>query len=341
MSSGGVDDDKATGAAPLSANASTEEILARIRHLGASVPDGAPSEATPSGTQADAGPIERGDAPRPGDAPASAPGGGPAPLSPPTDAAPAPSDATGASPTTQWQTPRRTSRRRLGGLAAIAVVVAGVGAKLALGLVTATVVGATLGALFGGQFERLPGDQRAQLESRFDAAVGDRLKGLSDQAASDRVAALVGGGLPRLDDPTLLEYEATWTAAVAAVDTPTCATVVRTKGPVVPVSTTEKVLSSLDTTRLGRWYEITVQAIEAESRGAPAARSVATADADRMYAALGGKLTSQDATSLQALSNGTAVSDQAACDAYRHLYAAGLALDPADRAVFVLEDVTP
>jgi hypothetical protein len=251
---------------------------------------------------------------------------------------PAPPDPSGTGVGSGSKPPRR--RGLLGGAIAIAAAVAVLGVKLIIGFAAASVVSVALGTVFGGPFERLPSDQQQALQQRFDAVVGDSLKGLSDADVTARVQSLEFGGLPRLDDATLVEYEGLWTSAIAAADVSSCASAARTKAGAIDLAVSDKIISSLDTQQLGRWYDIAVTAMEATQKQTPA-RSVSTAANDAMVTAIGQALPPADVTNLQQLSSGGTVSDTDACTAYRDLYHTAMSLDPTDRATFALSDVTP
>jgi hypothetical protein len=230
----------------------------------------------------------------------------------------------------------------------VLIALIAIAVKVVLGLTAATVVGLGLNAVFGGPFEKLPGDQQQQLQTRFDAAVGDGLRNLSDAEAATKVQSMEFGGLPRLDDATLVDYESIWSEAIAKADPAACADAAKTRSGAISKPTTDKILSSLDTTRLVRWFDIEVSAIAASAKGAPAARTVSQAASDEMTTALLAKLSSADVATLQAMSGSAeasgspaGVSDTAACTAYADYYAAGMALDPTNQAVFALSDVSP
>ncbi len=239
---------------------------------------------------------------------------------------------------------RRSPRRRA------AVVGVGIsaglgyfGIKIAVGLLAASVVGAVASSLFGGPWERLPSDTRSQLERRLEAALGDSIKGLSDADASARVDAAVTAGQARLDDPTLVRRFRLLTAAVASADGTTCAAFARADvaGHKLDPVIAQKLIDSLDTARLSEWFEINVEAIEAQQRGAPATRSVPLEASQAMFIALDARVSASDTATLIGLANGTPESDAAACAAERSFYVAGLQLDPTNLAVLALSGVAP
>ena len=89
------------------------------------------------------------------DQPPAAPPGPPAPPAP-RDAPPPPVDAGPPPPAPIPAGPPKRNRGLLAGVAALIVVIGTIGAKLAIGLLTATVIGGALGGLFGGPYEKLP-----------------------------------------------------------------------------------------------------------------------------------------------------------------------------------------
>ena len=101
--------------------------------------------------------------------------------------------------------PAARNRGRWAVIGALGVAAAIFIGKVAIGLLTATAVSGVLGGVFGGPFQKVPTDQREQMEKRFDAAVGDSLKGLSDTDIDAKVQAMLTDGLPRLEDAPLVE----------------------------------------------------------------------------------------------------------------------------------------
>ena len=200
----------------------------------------------------------------------------------------------------------------------------------------------TLSAFHGESFDRLPADQRQQLESRFAVAVGDSLRDLPAADAVARVDALATGGLPRLDDATLVEQLRLLAAALEATPTATCAAFSR----VVVTGTSDPdairtMLGSLDAGSYGRWMEIRVESLEAEAKGAPPARAVSQAALDAMWRSFGGPYSAADDAALSAEQKGSPQPDTDVCAAHRHYYQSVLALGPTDLATFALYAVTP
>ena len=102
-----------------------------------------------------------------------------------------------------------------------------------------------------------------------------------------------------------------------------------------------KAIEALDTTTFGRWVEVNVQAIESETRGAPPARTPDEATINNALGELVAKLPDADTTALGAMSSGGTVTDDAACAAYRDLYALMADYDQATLAQLALYDVSP
>ena len=92
---------------------------------------------------------------------------------------------------------------------------------------------------------------------------------------------------------------------------------------------------------IGRWFEITVSAIEAESKGSPAVRTVPAEDSDRVLADVFAKFSDTESQQIGGLYNGSEVSDADACNAFRALYGHITELPPADLAIAALYDVSP
>lgn len=247
-----------------------------------------------------------------------------------------------AAATSTGTKPRSGGRGRAIGLTAAVVAGVAVLGKLGIGFLTATVVGGALGLAFGGPFERLPADQKQQLEQRFDAAVGKTLDGLTDAQETAKVEALVSSGLVRLDDEPLVERMGLFIAMLKQSDDATCAALARTMGGGQPDdAVVEKSVNSLDTASLGRWYEINLSAIEAEARGTPAARTADVAEVDAIFTKVVPMLSASDTQALVALSEGSEVTDADACAAFRNLYALVGDLEDRELAVMARYDVSP
>jgi hypothetical protein len=199
-----------------------------------------------------------------------------------------------------------------------------------------------LSGVYGESFDRLPADQREQLERRFAAAVGDRLEGLTAADATARFTTLLAGGLPRLDDATLVENLRLSAAALEASSTATCAAVGRATLTGTPnPDASQTMLGSLDASRYGRLVEIVVEAVEAEARGAPPSRSASQADLDAMWSSFGGPYSAADDAVISAEHQGSPQLDTDVCTATRHYYQSVLALGPTDLATYALYEVTP
>ncbi len=233
--------------------------------------------------------------------------------------------------------PRRQFLAVAGGLV---VVVGYLGVKFLLGFVVAGAAAGAIGAVFGGPWDHLPSDTRDRDVARIEAAVGPSFKGLSDADQAKRLADLQAGGLPRLDDATLIDRVGIFAAALNATDEHTCATVMRVSfGDPFDKESAKKLIGSLDSTAFSRWVEIAVEAIEAESKAAPPARKPSDAEANAMFDAVFARISPTDQATIASVQSGTAVSDGVVCAAGRAIYGVGLGLEPAQRATFALTDV--
>lgn len=265
-------------------------------------------------------------------APPGAPFGGQA-VPPPLGIAP---------PPTPTPSPKQRNRGVLAGIGALVVVVAVVGGKILIGVLTATVVGGALSGMFGGPYEKLPADQRQQFDQRLDAALGKSLDGLSDAETSAKLQALLSGGLPRLDDASLIKHLQIFAKIIRTADTETCGKLARsTVVGKVDEDAARKAIASLDTPTFGTWVDVNVKAIEAESRGSPPARAPDAAAMNQILTGLVSKLSSADAATLGSMANGTLVSDADACSAYRDLYGLMAGYDQSTLAKLALYDVAP
>lgn len=242
----------------------------------------------------------------------------------------------------ETRSPRRRGRVAAAGLGLVAIAAA-LMLKVVIPLALGGVAASAVGSLFGGPWDRLPSDTQSRLEQRFDAAMGDSLKGLSDADRATHLEAMLTSGLPRLDDQTLIRRFQIESASLDATDEKTCAAFAQefVKGH-VSTETSRKVLGSLDPQKYGEWIEINLTALEAESKGAPPQHVASRADTDAMSAALLGRVPASHLATMQALdAGGSVVLDAASCSAARAVYDAGLGLDPKTLATLARVEVSP
>lgn len=240
--------------------------------------------------------------------------------------------------------PAPKKRRAIGfSIAVIGGLLGVVAVKFVLPLVLAGVAGQALGVVFGGPFDRLPGDVKQDIERRFEAAVGNQLEGLSDDAKLARVEALVTGGLPRLDDTALVSHLQLASSAFRRAETAACALVARAivGGQDPPVDANVKMIGALSDTELKQWFELQILAIEAETRGSPAATLISDAEMDPYFEAVFQQLSAADLAAINSLSTGATVDDATACSAVRGFYGAIVNRPPAEVALFARYDVSP
>ena len=273
----------------------------------------------------------------------------PPPTSWDTDADPAPAGvgfAAVAPPVSGGPAKAKGKGKGKGGMVAVIAAVAlgggGLFLKYGLGFLAATVVSGALGSVFGGPFEKLPSDQKQAFERRYDAAVGDTLKGLSDTDASTKVEKLIVDGMPRLPDAPLVERLQLFSLILQGADEPTCATLARS----LTVGGTDekafaKALETLDLAKYARWVDINLTAMEAQAAGTPAPRAPTEEAVNLMFDHLSPHLTEAQVNGIVALTDGTEVADSEACSSFRALYAGLLALDPVDLNTAALYEVTP
>ena len=100
-------------------------------------------------------------------------------------------------------------------------------------------------------------------------------------------------------------------------------------------------ISALDDTDLRQWFEIAVQGLEAEVRGAPPARTVTDATVEPYYTGLAEALSAADLATVVALTNGETVADAPVCSAWRGIYKAMLALPTVELTLVARYDVSP
>jgi hypothetical protein len=214
--------------------------------------------------------------------------------------------------------------------------------KFIVPILFATAVGGVLTGVFGGPFEKLPSDQKRALETRIDASTGEAFKGLSEVEQSSRIDAMYRSGLPRLTDELLVEKVHLTVTMLNAADVATCARVARaTATGVNDRPALEAALNAMSGEAVGRWFEISVSAIEAGANGSPPERTVVQADSDRVLAALGATLSDTEGRQVRALYDGSQASDDDACGAVRAIYMHMEELPAADLSIAALADVAP
>jgi hypothetical protein len=264
-----------------------------------------------------------------------------APYAPP--AIPPPVWPGGAPESVASPPPRRPKAAVLAGLGVIAAVVVGIGLKFVLPLVIGGVIGGAFTGAFGGPWERLPSDVKAGYEQRLEAAVGNRLEGLSETEQAAKIQSWLYGGLVRLDDTKLIRHLELEVQALRLADEPTCAAFGRQSmtGQTTSEDTGEKLIGTLDQAAIGEWVGLSVEAIESELRGSPEAIRVSEADSAAATGRLIGGLNPAELETFAAMDSGRTVSDGDTCAAIRSLYNGILLLDPQDKATMARVDIQP
>ncbi len=189
-----------------------------------------------------------------------------------------------------------------------------------------------LGSVFRG-LDELPVESRSALEARLTAVRPTNFDGLSSQQRADWAEEFTWKGLVRLDDAALTARFRLRASAVGHMPEATCATFWRNMKNRVP--TTDLVLSALSVDQRRDWYEIAVEAIEAQVSGTPVPR-VVTLDEVRVIAAKSRSLATPE--ELLALDS-PATSDAAECASIRAVNATTLRLPAADLATVSRQEV--
>jgi hypothetical protein len=266
--------------------------------------------------------------------------GGP-PAAPPDGPPAAPPDGPPAAPPAGPPAAPKGRRWVLGVATGAAVVAVAILLKLALPLLIGTAVSGVLGNVFGGAYSKLPADQQQALQRRVDAAIGTRLDGVPDAEQSTRIEAMVRSGLPRLSDAPLVEKVHLTVKVLSATDEATCARIARGIATgVADKDATLKALEAVDVDSIGRWYDINVQAIEADAASTPV-RAVDPNDSERILTGIASGFSTAEAEQVGALYRGGEVSDGDACGGLRAFYRHVETLPAGDLAVAALYDVAP
>lgn len=225
----------------------------------------------------------------------------------------------------------------VGGIASVITIVA---IKIGAGLLVGTVASSIAGAFFGGPMDRLPPDLRQQYEQRLQTAIGSRLDGVQGQARDRQVQSWIRGGLLRLDDARLVHRLQLEVDAIFAVDEPTCAGFARlTFTGETSTDISRRVLSALDTAKLGEWIGMNVEAIEVELRATPDQQRASDSAIDRAFDRLLAAIAEPTAKRIIALADGIPASDAESCSAVRTFYGAAMNLDDTSRNVIARYDV--
>jgi hypothetical protein len=133
------------------------------------------------------------------------------------------------------------------------------------------------------------------------------------------------------------------TQALDSGNTATCAGFARASigGKAASADISRGLMEALDTRSLQEFLDINIKGLEAEARGAPAARTVSEAQAQTMFETLANRLSEQDIGSIQTMSAGTTTTDEAACHAVRSLYDTALTMSPSDVVLLARYDIQP
>jgi len=216
--------------------------------------------------------------------------------------------------------------------------------KFGTKLLVVAVAGAALSSVFGGPFERLPDQPQKEFQERFDAAMGDQLKGLSDAEITTKVDDMLWQGLSRLDDEHLMERIKLASTILAAADEPSCARMARANAQgKQDEKAMEEALAKVDVESLGRWYDINLLGLEAQVAGMPPQRKPDEAAVNDVVDTVFQGLTDEESGVIGDLyaEDGPILTDAEACTALRALYDHIGALEAKDLAVMALYDVTP
>lgn len=236
---------------------------------------------------------------------------------------------------------KRPKAAIIGALGIGAALIATVGGKFLLGFLAASVVGSAVSGLFGGPWDRLPSDARNGYQQRLEAAVGNRLDGLSEAAASKKIETWLFAGYLRLDDGRLIRHLELEIEALGRSDEATCAAFGRQSitGTDVSDDTGTKMIGSLQEAALVEWIGLNVDALEAELRGSPDPTSISDAESGPVFDQLIGALGPAEVATFAAVTSGGSATDAEVCTAVRTLYSASLDLDPISKAIMARIDV--
>jgi len=250
-------------------------------------------------------------------------------------------------PQTPAPPPEPQKRGGFGRVGYLLAGIVGVGAfaiwKFVVPLVLVGVAGQVFGSAFGGPYNRLPSDVRAGFEQRFEAAVGADFDEQTDAEQEARITALVKGGMPRLPDGLIDTNFRLSVKGMQTVNQAACTAIARSffTGGEPPDDAATALIDTLSDAELQQWFEIRVQAVEAESRGSPPAVLISDAAVDPLYEKVFLAMHQEDVDTFIQMANGTTVEDAKLCAAARGLYGSVLTLSPGEVLTFARYDVTP
>jgi len=275
---------------------------------------------------------------------ASPPQAGPEPEgTPPGDA---PAIGGWGSPSAGSEPPSPPSRRPkavvIGAIGVVAALAVAIAVKV-LPFLAAGVLGSALAGAFGGPWDRLPADVQRSYEQRFAAAIGDRLDGLSDAEKATRIESLVRSGMPRLSDDRLVRRLGLQSTALRSTSETDCAAFGRQSigGQTVDNETATALFAALATDDLVEWFGIALEAVEAETRGAPEPVFASEAESAAMIQTLLASMAEADVQTISDVSQAVNVADAEVCTAIRALYDAASNLDPASQMIMARVDIQP
>jgi hypothetical protein len=258
----------------------------------------------------------------------------PTPVTPPAGAGVYWAASATALPPVAMRPPGR-KRRRTALVTGVAIL-AGLAYKVASGVLVVGVATTALGGLFGGPYRHLPAEYRQGIESRVRTAIPD-IDSMSDAEMAKRVPPLVSDGLLRLDDEQVVSYWSALATALDRADTSRCAAVARESIGGRAGSTgslTSKLPESLDEPTLMSLLNVTVAAIEAGSRQAPARHTVKDAAGTHLVSRVVAGLTPLEIADLGQLDSESVPEDRA-CATARSLFRTVGTLGPRDEATLV------
>ncbi len=146
----------------------------------------------------------------------------------------------------------------------------------------------------------------------------------------------------RLDNDTLITRLALFTNALNEVAVADCATFFRSAmgGELISDEVSSHLEAALDADDYAAWAEIAVQAIEAERRGSPAARTNPDETVNAAYEAVLAEV-SDGTIAVLSVSDVDPLPDADLCAAGRDLYTTIGSMDRTTMAVIALDDITP
>jgi hypothetical protein len=195
-----------------------------------------------------------------------------------------------------------------------------------------------LTSAFHGPYDKLPADFRSGIEVRVKALLPADFDQLSDTEQVSWLTVMEQAGSVRLDDATLTRRFHLEADAVGRMPEAACAAYSR-KSSNGGTTSVETLVAALDEDAQREWYEIAVEAMEAEAHSMPVPRTVTEDEIGAIFSKLDALATPDELRATRV--SDPAQSDAAWCAALRARDAVLLRLSAADLTTYARYSAQP